>query len=38
VSVTFDGMTWNDSGSITVAADQQVVLICRANLKRCIAP
>ncbi|MFT5680093.1 MAG: serine/threonine protein kinase [Myxococcota bacterium] len=37
VKVTFDGTTWNDSGSVTVAAGQQVVLVCRSNLKRCIA-
>ena len=37
VEVTFDGMIWNDSGTITVAEGQQVTLVCRANLKRCIA-
>ena len=37
VEVTFDGVAWNDSGTITVADGQQVVLVCRANLKRCIA-
>jgi len=37
IEVTFDGMVWNDSGTISVADGQQVVLVCRANLKRCIA-
>lgn len=37
VEVTFDGLIWNDSGTIAVLEGQQLVLVCRANLKRCIA-
>lgn len=36
VQVSFDGMTWNSSGSVTVQPGRQVVLVCKANLKRCI--
>ena len=36
VSVSFDGTAYHDAGQVTIHADEQVVLVCRANLKRCV--
>jgi serine/threonine protein kinase len=37
VSVSFDGESFLDSGSVEVSTGQQVRLVCRENLRRCVA-
>ncbi|MFT4980149.1 MAG: serine/threonine protein kinase [Myxococcota bacterium] len=37
LSVSFDGEAFFDSGTVEVGAGQQVQLVCRENLRRCVA-
>ncbi|MEL6349849.1 MAG: protein kinase, partial [Myxococcota bacterium] len=36
LTVSFDGSRWHDSGQVMVRAAEQVTLICKENLQRCI--
>lgn len=37
ISVSFDGEAFFDSGQVTISEGQRVRLVCRENLRRCVA-